>query len=250
MRALAFASRNSKEILRDKLNFLFGLGFPIVIMLLLSMIQNSIPKEGASFDLFNIATLSPGIAVFGLSFISLFSGMLIAKDRSSSLMLRLFTSPMNAFDYIAGYALPLLPMALCQSAICFAVALCFGLEPTANIFLAIAVMIPTAIIFISLGLICGSLFSEKQVGGICGALLTNVSAWLSGTWFDLKLVGGIFEDVAYALPFARAVDAARSAINGNFSDIMGDLWLVIAYAVVLFSVSVAVFTGRIYSKNK
>lgn len=249
MKAFAFAIRNTKEILRDKLNFMFGLGFPIVILLLLSVINNSIPKE-AGMSLFNIDTLAPGVAVFGLSFISLFSGMLIAKDRSSSLMLRLFTSPMSAFDFIFGYTIPLLPMAICQTAVCFAVSLCFKLKISVNILLTIAVMIPAAIIFISLGLICGSIFNEKQVGGICGALLTNVSAWLSGTWFDLKLIGGLFEDIAYALPFARAVDAGRAALSGNYGAIMSDLWVVILYAVVLYIAAVAIFTCKIYSKNK
>jgi len=88
VKLLAFASRNSKEILRDKLNLAFGIGFPVVLLLLLTAIQSNIPVP-----LFVIDHLAPGIAVFGLSFVSLFSGMLIAKDRTSSFMLRLFTSP-------------------------------------------------------------------------------------------------------------------------------------------------------------
>lgn len=90
MKTLSFSVRNTKEILRDKLNLAFGLGFPVVV-LLLSLIQSNIPVE-----LFAIDKLAPGIAVFGLSFISLFSGMLIAKDRTSAFMLRLFASPMMA----------------------------------------------------------------------------------------------------------------------------------------------------------
>ena len=85
MKMLSFASRNSKEILRDRLNLAFGIGFPIVLLLLLSLIQSNIPVE-----LFAIEKLSPGVAVFGLSFISLFSGMVIARDRTRSFMLRLF----------------------------------------------------------------------------------------------------------------------------------------------------------------
>lgn len=79
MKSLAFAARNHKEIIRDPLNLAFGIGFPLVILLLLTAIQANVPTE-----LFVIDKLIPGIAVFGLSFISLFSGMLIAKDRSTS----------------------------------------------------------------------------------------------------------------------------------------------------------------------
>src|SRR5690554_4961538 len=98
MKTLAFASRNSKEITRDRTNLAFGIGFPVVLLLLLTAIQTNVPVE-----LFSIEHLTPGIAIFGLSFISLFSGMLIAKDRSTSFMMRLFTSPLNAADFIFGY---------------------------------------------------------------------------------------------------------------------------------------------------
>ncbi|MCX7772717.1 MAG: ABC transporter permease, partial [Clostridia bacterium] len=99
MRFLVFASRNQKEIVRDPLNLAFGLGFPLVILFLLSAIQANIPVS-----LFAIDKLAPGIAVFGLSFISLFAGTLISKDRSTSYLMRLFASPLTASDFIWSYA--------------------------------------------------------------------------------------------------------------------------------------------------
>ncbi|HBL50927.1 MAG TPA: ABC transporter permease, partial [Firmicutes bacterium] len=101
MKSLAFAARNRKELLRDPLNLAFGLGFPLVLMLLLSAIQANIPVS-----LFEIEKLAPGLAVFGLSFISLFSGTLIAKDRGTSFLMRLFASPLSASDFILGYTMP------------------------------------------------------------------------------------------------------------------------------------------------
>ena len=242
MRMLWFASRNRKEILRDPLNLAFGLGFPVAIMLLLSAIQANIPIE-----MFTIDRLTPGIAVFGLSFVSLFSATLISKDRTGSFLLRLFTSPMTSSDFILGYILPIFPMALAQIAVCFGVALLLGLTVTVNILLSIVVQIPTALLFIGIGLLCGSVFNDKQVGGICGALLTNLSAWLSGTWFDLNLVGGAFKSIAYALPFAHAVNAGRAALSGDFSAIMPDLWWVIGYAAVIFGIAVLVFSKKMKS---
>ena len=180
MRMLAFAKRCAKEILRDPLNLMFGLGFPIVILLLLSAMQANIPV-----DLFEIESLTPGITVFGLSFMTLFSATLIAKDRESSLLQRLYTTPLKSFDYILGYMLPIIPIAIAQSAVCYLIAIALGLPITINIIYAILMIIPIAIFHIALGLLCGSLFSVKQVGGICGALLTNLSAWLSGVWFAL-----------------------------------------------------------------
>jgi len=242
MRMLWFASRNRKEMLRDPLNLAFGLGFPVAIMLLLSAIQANIPVE-----LFTIDRLTPGIAVFGLSFVSLFSATLISKDRTGSFLLRLFTSPMTSSDFIWGYILPIFPMALAQIAVCFSVAVALGLTVTVNILLSIIVQIPTAVLFIGIGLLCGSVFNDKQVGGICGALLTNLSAWLSGTWFDLNLVGGAFKSIAYALPFAHAVNAGRSALSGDYAAIMSDLWWVIGYAAVVLGIAIFVFSRKMKS---
>lgn len=239
MKMLTFAKRNFKEIIRDKLNIIFGLGFPLIVLLLLSIIQSNIPVE-----LFVIEKLAPGICVFGLSFIALFSGTLIARDRTSALMLRLFTSPMGADGFILGYLLPMIPFAIAQSAVCLGVALLLGLEFTANLFVVIAVLLPAALLFIAIGLLCGTVLNDKQVGGFCGALLTNVSAWLSGIWFDLELVGGAFEKIANALPFAPAVRAAQNAYAGNFSAIMSDLWIVIVYAVALTTIAVIIFTRK------
>ncbi len=244
MRTLAFASRNLKEMMRDPLNLVFGVGFPLIILLLLSAIQANIPVS-----LFEIDRLTPGIAVFGLSFISLFSGTLIAKDRSTSFLMRLFASPLSASDFILGYTLPLLPIAVLQSILCFIAALFLGLPLTANILVALVVLIPAALLFIGIGLLAGSVLNDKQVGGVCGALLTNVSAWLSGTWFELDLVGGAFQAVAYALPFAHAVDATRAALAGDYASIFPHLWWVLGYALIVLVIAVIVFKNKMNSDS-
>ncbi|MEA4938061.1 MAG: ABC transporter permease [Christensenella sp.] len=240
----AFAVRNTKEILRDPLTLAFGLGFPVVLLLLLTAIQRNIPVS-----LFELDQLTPGIAVFGLSFVSLFSATLISKDRTTSFLMRLFASPMHASDYILGYTLPLLPMALLQVALCYGTAMLLGLQFTPNVLLAIVVALPAALLFIGLGLLCGSVFTDKQVGGICGALLTNVSAWLSGTWFDLNLVGGAFKAISYALPFARAVEAGRAAMSGDYGAILPHLWWVLGYALVVLAFAVLAFRRKMHRDN-
>ena len=236
MRSLVFSKRTAKEILRDPINLFFGLGFPIVLILLLSVIQANIPVA-----LFEIQHLTPGITVFGLAFMTLFSATIIAKDRSSSLLQRLYTTPLTPLDFILGYTLPIIPLAVAQSVVCYIAAIALGLEITVNIVYAILFVIPVAILYIALGLLCGSVFSDKQVGGICGALLTNLSAWLSGIWFDLELVGGTFKKIAYALPFVHAVEMERAVLNGDFSNVSEHLWWVLGYAAILFALAVTLF---------
>ena len=236
MRMLTFAGRNTKEILRDPLNLAFGLGFPLVLILLLSVIQANIPVK-----LFEIQHLTPGITVFGLSFMTLFSATIIAKDRGSSLLQRLYTTPLTPLDFILGYTLPMIPLSVAQCVICYIAAIGLGLDITVNILYAVIFIIPVSVLYIALGLLCGSILNDKQVGGICGALLTNLSAWLSGIWFDLDLVGGAFKNISYALPFVHAVDMERAMLAGDFSGIFPHLWWVLGYAAVLLVLAVLMF---------
>jgi len=236
MRMLTFATRNTKEILRDPLNLFFDLGFPLVLLLLLSAIQANIPVA-----LFEIQHLTPGITVFGLSFMTLFSATIIAKDRGSSLLQRLYTTPMTPADFILGYTLPMIPIAAAQCVICYITAIVLGLDITVHILSAIVFMIPVSVLYIALGLLCGSVFTDKQVGGICGALLTNLSAWLSGVWFDLNLVGGTFKKIAYALPFVHAVELERAALAGDYAEILPHLWWVLGYGSVILVFAVLLF---------
>lgn len=240
----AFTKRNFKEIIRDPINICFGLGFPLIILLLLSMIQKNVPE-----DLFKIDSLTPGIAVFGLSFVSLFSATLISKDRTSSFLIRLFSSPLKSRDYILGYTIPMIPLSIMQSIICFIFAVILGLKININVLYAIITLIPVALLFIGIGLLCGTIFNDKQVGGICGALLTNVSAWLSGTWFSLDLVGGAFKAVANSLPFAHAVDMVRGALSGNFSLILPNLLWVVGYALIILIIAISLFKKKMTSGN-
>ena len=236
MKALTLASRNTKEILRDPLTLLFGLGFPLVLIFMLSTIQANIPVS-----LFEIENLSPGIAVFGLSFMTLFSATLISKDRSSSLLQRLYTAPLRPADFILGYTLPLIPICIAQSIICYIAAIVLGLDITVNILYAVLLIVPISLLYIALGLLFGSILNDKQVGGICGALLTNLSAWLSGVWFDLELVGGVFKSIAYCLPFVHAVELERAAISGNFTGALPHLLWVLGYAVCTLVAAVLLF---------
>ena len=236
MRMMTFARRCAKEIIRDPINLGFGLGFPLVLLLLLSVIQKHIP-----ISLFEIDTLTPGITVFGLSFLTLFAATLVAKDRETALLQRLYTTPLTGFDFILGYMLPLFPIAFGQCIICYLCALPLGLTASINVVYAIFGMIPMAVFNVALGLLCGSLLGVKQVGGICGALLTNLSAWFSGVWFDLNLVGGAFKRIANALPFFHAVELEKALFSGIFEVAAEHILPIIAYSILVTAVAVVCF---------
>lgn len=242
MRTLAFASRNRKELLRDPLTVAFGLGFPLVLLYLLSLLQRNIPVP-----LFEINSLTPGIASFGLTFIALFSATLISKDRSRSLMMRLCASEMQAKDFILGYLLPLIPLAAAQTAVCYLAAAPLGFDLNLRALVSLLSLLPASMMYIAIGLICGTVLTDKQVGGVCGAALTNVCAWLSGIWFDVELMGKGFAKITACLPFARAVEAARCAVSGDYAGMLLPLGIVTAWAAGLMLLAIMFFSRRLRS---
>lgn len=239
MRVWVFSVRTAKEILRDPVNLGFGLGFPLVLLGLLTLIQANVPVE-----LFDLPHLAPGIGVFGLSFLTLFSATLLARDRESAFLQRLYTTPMTVTDFLLGYTLPMLPMAVAQSLVCYLAAVALGLEVSVGIFWAVVMTVPVSLFYIAMGLLCGSILTAKQAGSVCGALFTNLSAWLSGTWFDLELVGGTFRRIAYALPFVHAVKLEEKVLAGDWQAIGGDLAWVLAY-----SLGTAVLAGLLFVRQ-
>jgi ABC-2 type transport system permease protein len=174
---------------------------------------------------------------------TLFSATLIAKDRETAFLQRLYTTPLTGMDFILGYMIPMLPMALGQALICYIFAIPLGLTFNINVIYAMIGIIPMAIFNIALGLLCGSILGVKQVGGVCGALLTNLSAWLSGVWFDLELVGGMFQKIAYLLPFVHSVEMERAILAGDFDAGISHLPWVLGYAVIMVIAAVLLFIG-------
>lgn len=237
MRAWVFAGRVRKEILRDPMSLIFGLGLPLVLIAAIQLMARAIPGMSGNFKIDHFA---PGMAVFAQSFIALFLGMLVSGDRGSAFLTRLFASPLRDGDYLAGYGLPMLLIALVQGAVCFALALCFGMQATPRLLLALVALLPAALLFVALGLLIGSCLSGPQVGG-AASILVNVAAWLSGVWFPLDLIGGAFRAVCYALPFAHAVDAVKAVLSGDWAAVLPHLAWVMAYAAVCFALAVWLF---------
>ena len=249
MRIRLFTKRNIKEILRDPINLFFGLGFPLILLVLLSVINANIPPE-ANNPMFEITNLAPGLAMFGTAFMALFAGMVLSKDRSSSFLTRLFASPMTAVDFIMGYTAPMLIMTIVQTSVTLISACMFGLPFTVNILFAVLVTALTSFLFIGIGLLCGSLLNEKAVGGICGALLTNAAGWLSGVFIPIDLIGGGFQTVTRILPFYHSVEAIRLALSGNFAAILSHIGIVFAYAIVIYSIAVFAFRSKMSGDKK
>ncbi|MEY2364212.1 ABC transporter permease [Lysinibacillus capsici] len=244
MRVAAFATRNHKEIVRDPITLLFGMGLPILLLGLFSVMQKNMPLA-----LYEMNNLAPGVIVFSFSFLTLFSGMLLGKDKSSSFLMRIFVSPLSAADYILGYMIPLLPIALLQTFVCLATAMFLGLPFNKSILFLILVLLMISPLYISFGLLFGTLFTDKQVGGIF-AIFVNVTTWLSGTWFELDMIGGTFQKIAQLLPFVHAVDAARAILYAEYANVFYSLIVVFGYTVIMTILAIFMFKRKMQGSTK
>ena len=234
-RTLVFANRCLKELLRDPLSIIFGAGLPLVLLFLMSALRQSTGE-----DIFPIDQFAPAAAIFAQTFLAMFTGILIAQDRGSSYLTRLCASPLTASDFILGYSLPILPLALLQGVLCLGSSVFLGLELSINLLLTLVCLLPSAVLFIALGLLLGCLFKETQVGGI-GSILVQVMAFTSGMWFDVQMIGGAFLVICKALPFMYAVNLVKNTVSGDFSSLPLNLLIVCAWAAVFFASAVFVF---------
>ena len=179
MRALVFTSRNIKELLRNPLSYLFCLGMPLVMLIVMTLINASIPKPEIPADaklfnislteaaettkVFNIEMLTPAIAIFGLTFIMLFSCIAVSSDRTSDFLTRLYASPMKSTDFIIGYTLPFAIIAAVQIVITFIAGEIISLIVKGESFnigymlLSLPLFIPAVILFIGIGIFFGTL---------------------------------------------------------------------------------------------
>lgn len=246
-RIKAFSLRNLKEIVRDPLSYIFCLGFPIVMLIVMTLVNDSIPPE-AAMTIFRIDNLSGGIAVFGLTFIMLFCCLTVAKDRSGAFLVRLYATPMKSGDFIAGYLLPVSLIGLAQMLITFAASFVISLIADvelnlAGLLLAVLTLLPAMIMMISFGLLFGTLFSEKAAPGLC-SIVISFASFLGGVWFDVEGTGGVLTDICNVLPFFHAVKAARLASALSFDGYLPHLLITLAYAAVITAAAIIVFRGK------
>ena len=243
MRMLNFAKRNFKELIRDPLSLVFQIALPLFLLFIFQQIN--IPGES-----YRLENFTPGIILFGFSFITLFSATLISKDRSSSLLIRLGTSPMKASDYILGYIISLIPIIIIQNVVFFVVAIMMGLSVNINIFYTILISLIVSILFIALGILIGSLVSEKSTGGI-GSIVVQLVAFTSGMYFSRDLVGKGFALVCRLLPFEGGLNIIKGVLNNNLNSISIENLIVFSiYTVAVLIISIVVFKKKMFSDNK
>lgn len=247
MRTLIFSKRNLTELLRDPLSYIFCLGFPVIMLIIMTVVNESIPPQ-ANMTIFNIDSLSSGIAVFGFTFVMLFTALHISKDRGSAFLARLYASPLESYEFIAGYTLPVMIIAFFQCIITYAASFIISIITgntlsISHIIVSVLILMPSAFMFIGFGLLFGSLFNDKAAPGLCSIIIT-LSCMLGGVWMDVDNLKGGFKNLCIFLPFYHSVKTGRMAISGNYQDFPKSMLIVCVYAVAIYILAVAAFNSK------
>lgn len=253
MKSLVFSKRVGKEIRRDPLSYILCLGFPMVMLIIMSIIDGSIPPE-ANMTVFHIYNLAPGISYFGLTFVMLFTAIQVSKDRSTALLLRLYASPMKPVEYLIGYTLPVCILGIVQMLICFAAAFVIGLcrdytFSLSSIAFSILLLLPSLFMFTGIGILFGSAVNEKAAPGLC-SIIISVAGMIGGVWMDIDGIGGTIKKVAEVLPFYHGVRLARLPFGAGSGTWPTDILWTVGFGVLFYGIAIIVFTSKMKSDIK
>lgn len=236
MRTLTFANRNFKEIIRDPLSIIFAIILPLFLLYIFQ--QFKIPSE-----VYRLENFTPGIIIFGFSFISLFTATLISKDRESALLIRLGVTPLKSIEYILGYTLAVIPIVIMQNILFFIVAIILGLEFNINIIYTILSSMPISLLFIALGILVGSITSSKASSG-ASSIVVQLVAFTSGMYFSTDMIGEVFTKICNILPFARCTMILKGILNGNYYNLVNASIILLLYILIIFIISIIIFKKK------
>ncbi len=241
-RILNFTLRNVKELIRDPLSSIFAIILPLFLLWIFQ--QFNIPSE-----VYKLENFTPGIIVFGFSFITMFTAVLVSKDKSSLLLLRLSASPMKSYEFILGYFLSSLPIVVIQQALFLILSSFLGLTISVNLIYTIILGIVISLLYVALGILLGSLVSDKATPGI-SSVIVQLVAFTSGMYFSSDLIGGFFEVICNILPFKPSVDLLKDVLNGNYENALFSIAIFTAYLIIASILAVIFFKKSLKSDKK
>ena len=236
--SIELAKRNLKELVRDPLSLGIAVALPLVLLLTLQAL-------GSDDAIFLTPTLlTPGIVLFAFVMVMFSSAMILSRDRETSLLARLLTTPLRATDFVSGYSLPYVLVAVVQAAVLFAVGAILGLSIDGSVALVALVVVMMAVFFVALGMVLGAVLTVAQTSGAYALVL--MLTIFGGAWFDLEEIGGVFLTLGNALPFKHALDAMRAVMadGAGLGDIAGDLVWIGGYMIAAAAAAVITFRRR------
>jgi len=194
-------------------------------------------------EITEIDFIAPGIIIFGLLILIPTSARIIVHDKEKGFLSRLLTTPLRPVEFISGYSLCLVVIAIAQIIIFILVGWLLGMDIVGSIGLAFLIFLLTAVCSIGIGMVVASLSkSENQAEPLCWIFAMPL-AMLSGCWFSVEMLPSYLRAVAYAFPFAHAIDASKAVITRGvgLEAVSSDVLFLAGWAVVIFAIGVILF---------
>lgn len=238
MRSTELAKRNFKEVARDPLSLGIAVGLPLLLLLTLQALG------GDEAPFLSPTLLTPGIILFGFVMVMFSSAMILSRDRETSLLARLLTAPLRSSDFVSGYSLPYLLVAIVQATVLLVVGALLGLGVEGSFVLVALVFILMAVFYVALGMILGAVLTVAQTSGAYAVVL--LLTIFGGAWFDLEEIGGVFLTMGDVLPFKHALDATRAVMadGAGVADIATDLYWIGGYTIGAVALAIVAFQRR------
>jgi len=247
-KTMTFAKRNFLEMSRDPLSYIFCVAFPLVMLVIMTLVNENIPK--GEVTIFQIDNLAGGVVVFGQTFVMLFTALNVATDRGGAFLSRLFASPMKSSNFTNGYILPMLIIAEVQIVFtlvsAYVISLITGTPLSIpGMLLMMVTCIPSALMFTAIGFIFGTLFNEKSAPGLCSVII-SLGSFIGGIWFDAEKTGGVMYNICKYTPFLYCTKTARATLKLDFSwdSFFLPLIIVVCSATALMVLAVFLFKRK------
>ena len=240
-RISALVKRDMKEIVRDPVSLGLLFALPLAMEVLFYFIFHGLTPQ------FEMNGFAPSMIGFAHAFLALFAALLVSTDRETAFVTRLYTTPVEAHEFVTAYELSVIPLGMLQA---FLTLLCAVLIDGSIISIRMLYLIPACLLsimmFASLGILAGSLFGTKAVGGISSILITGQSV-LSGMWFPPEGLPEGFVKFMNVLPFRSLSELFRNIITGetvSFDTVWKKVIILAAYTVGSFISAALCFRYR------
>lgn len=194
-----------------------------------------------------IDSFAPGIIALAVLMVTtIFSVIIIVREKSGGMLERLFSTPLRPMELVVGHAAALSLVAVAQSTVVLAAAiLLFQIQIVGSVLLAFGALLLFAVGNQGLGMVASAAARNELQAVQFIPLVLFPSLLLTGVFYPLEAIPGGLRPLAWFVPMTYANDAMRSVMLRGWGagDIAVDLVVLAAYAAVSL-LAAAVFIRR------
>lgn len=194
-----------------------------------------------------IDSFAPGIIALAVLMVTtIFSVVIIVREKSGGMLERLFSTPLRPLELVVGHAAALSVIAVAQSTVVLGAALLlFQVQVVGSVPLVFAVLLLFAVGNQGLGMVASAAARNELQAVQFIPLVLFPSLLLTGVFYPLEAIPGGLRPLSWFVPMTYANEAMHSVMLRGWGagEIWVDLVVLAAYAAVAL-LGAAVFIRR------